>query len=379
MCKALIESGINVIILTPFEDDKNVIHDVDMAVLPSTFSRLHLTTLMYKVARRLSSSSLTSRIFLSQSSVRQMANRISRSLRGVLEKKRFDIIHAVQQPTALGCAPLARKYNIPLVADIHNVWSEESVSQGYIESGDRIYAGLQNIEKEILCYSDAVTVPTQYMKDYMKSKFGEVDDKIVVVPHGGFLMDSSSFPLDRDSNVVYSGMVSHREHVDLFANSIQHVRSSASFFISNYGDQLPEVKKITSRPNCPRVNYVWFKDRQKILELLKRSKIGILTSANDIARQLGPPVKLLEYLSCGLPIVANDIGGWCKIINEFDVGIITEDEPRSLAEAIDTLLQDGELWNKMHKNSLDLVKNRYNWNTNANNILIPLYRRISNN
>src|SRR5687768_11854022 len=80
MCKALVECGVKVVILTPFEEDKEIMHDVETAVLPSVFTRLHLSSLMYKAARRFSSSPLTSRLFLSQTNIRQIAGSIQRGM-----------------------------------------------------------------------------------------------------------------------------------------------------------------------------------------------------------------------------------------------------------------------------------------------------------
>lgn len=72
--------------------------------------------------------------------------------------------------------------------------------------------------------------------------------------------------------------------VYLFDNNFRYTKGPAFFYISNYGDMLTQVKETTSKPKYPHVTYVWFKDRKGVLDLLKKFRIGILTSANDIAR-----------------------------------------------------------------------------------------------
>jgi glycosyltransferase involved in cell wall biosynthesis len=55
------------------------------------------------------------------------------------------------------------------------------------------------------------------------------------------------------------------------------------------------------------------------------------------------PQKLYDYLSVGLPIVANEIGAWTKIIKENRVGIVTDNNPKAFAHGILEFLQNPEL------------------------------------
>jgi glycosyltransferase involved in cell wall biosynthesis len=109
---------------------------------------------------------------------------------------------------------------------------------------------------------------------------------------------------------------------------------------------------------------------------LKKSKIGILTSNNDITRQMGPACKLFEYMTCGLPVVANNIGGWTELIEREQIGLLTDDDPKDFANSIDRILSDDSLWQKMHSNALHIVKVKNNWQENARKLLIPLYSSL---
>lgn len=376
--KHLSKLGLKATILTPFAEDINNITDVDVRLIPNTMSKLGLSSLGYNIARRMARSTVASSFFLSDLSINRMVENLRSGLRSIVREKQFDILHAVQPIAGLACAQIAREFNLPLATDLHNIWPEEAVSQSLVERDDRTFNRLRSIEQSILDSSDVITVVSDFMKSYMLQNYNVSNKSIIVVPPGGPIIDIPSENL-RERNVVYAGMVNKREHVDLFAQSVPRIKEPASFFISNYGDAIAHVKKITAQPGYPHINYFWFVRRNGILEFLINSKIGILTSINDITRQIGPPLKLFDYMACGLPMVANDVGGWSEMIEKEQIGLITRDDPADFAQAVDKLLSDTSLWYRMHDNAINLVSTKYNWKIITQNVLIPMYRRLTNN
>ncbi|AIC16431.1 glycosyltransferase family 4 protein [Nitrososphaera viennensis] len=367
--------GVATTILTPFEEDLVNVSDVKVEFIPSSMSKIGLMSTAYKLIRKTAYSRLTSGLFLSEGSFTRMASIIEGGMQKILQKQEFDILHAVQPIAALACSALANKYDIPLVSDIHNDWPEEIAAQGLCKRDDNIYRFLHDVKQKIIDLSDAVTVVSEELKKYFVEKYRITSKPIVVVPPGGPIVSNVDNTI-RERNVVYAGMVNYREHVDLFARSIPFVKEDATFYISDYGDSIKNVKNITKKID-QEVNYVWFKKRQEVLGFLLRSKLGILTSHDDITRQLGPPLKLYDYMACGLPVIANDIGGWSKMIEDEKIGLLSKDDPKHFARCIDDLLSNESLWKEMHENTLHLIGTKYKWENVAKNELIPLYKRLT--
>jgi colanic acid biosynthesis glycosyl transferase WcaI len=375
ICLQLANSGISATILTPFAEDQNNIKDVDIHLLPSAILTPRMSSLMYKVARKMAASTYSSRIFLSDLSIRQMVKSVRAGLYMVLRKNKFDILHAVQPIAGLASEPIAREFNIPLMTDLHNIWPEEAVAGSLIKTNDGTFKRLHDIEQQIIDASDALTVVSEYMKSYILQNYTASNKRIIVVPPAGRIVSNTS-KSNRQRNVVYAGMVNSREHVDLFARSIPFLKEPCSVFISNYGDAIRDIKKITDNIQHRSINYFWYLKRDQVLHFLMRSKIGILTSRNDITRQIGPPIKLYDYMMCGLPVVANDIGGWSEMIEKEHIGILTTSEPRDFAQSIDMIINDEYLWTKMHYNAITLITNRYNWEKIVKDVLIPIYQSL---
>lgn len=375
LSKNLLNLGINSVIITPFSEDKNNVKDVDIQLIDSTTAKVGLLPTAYKIARKMASSSLTSGLFLSNMSTMIMVNNIRKSVYSLLKQRRFDILHAVQPIAGLACGPIAKEFNIPFATDLHNIWPEEAVAEGFVKRDDGTFKRLHFYTQSIIDSSDVITVVSEFMRSYIITNFSTMNKPIVVIPPAGTTI-GGTFELPRESNVVYAGMVNPREHVDLFAKSIPFIKRPASLFISNYGDAIKDIKKITSNYQ-QAINYFWFKRRYEVLEFLIKSKIGVLTSRNDITRQLGPPLKLFDYMACGLPIVANDIGGWSKMIESEGIGRLTGDDPKDFAQSIDSILGDDSGWFKMSKNAVELIRNKYNWQKNVQNLLIPMYDKMT--
>ncbi len=102
---------------------------------------------------------------------------------------------------------------------------------------------------------------------------------------------------------------------------------------------------------------------EKIGVLLKRAKVGlwIFNPANKrMANAL--PLKVLEYLSAGLPIITIKTEIMNALIKANHLGICTDYVPEKLATAIRTLLQMSESeYETMSSACSHIVEDKYNW------------------
>jgi glycosyltransferase involved in cell wall biosynthesis len=81
-------------------------------------------------------------------------------------------------------------------------------------------------------------------------------------------------------------------------------------------------------------------------------------------------------MSAGLPVIASDFPLWRGIIVENDCGICVNPlDPKSIAEAIDYLVENPGRAREMGENGRRLVQCKYNWPTEAKK-LTSLYARL---
>jgi glycosyltransferase involved in cell wall biosynthesis len=80
-------------------------------------------------------------------------------------------------------------------------------------------------------------------------------------------------------------------------------------------------------------------------------------------------------MSVGLPIVANDIGGWTEIIKKEHVGLVTSDNPKEFGEVLIDLLSDLKVMQSCAISGLQLIAKRYNWDNSAQ-VLLQVYENL---
>lgn len=373
----LSDLGVECHIFTPFsytvkEQKGLVIHHV-----PLLTSRYNLMDKLYNLIRKTLSSPFWCRNFiLRKKFLEKMINDFANQLFNIIMDSEIDIIHGVQEIAAAACVKLKESFKKPVFVDFQNIWAEELVATKVIKKTSQQYQMVQNLEERILKTADRVTVDYTGIKEYMKLHYNFDTDKVIPVPLGGIPRFEDVKEKSRPFKVAYIGLVNHRAHVDLFVNSMPLVLKSepeTNFFITKKGELLNDIMESSKNLNVSP-EFFWYSDRDEFFEFLSSCHVGVLPSSIDTARRIGIPKKLFDYMSVGLPIVANDIGTWTNIIKEEQLGILTEDNLYSFAEGIQTLLQNESLALECGRRGLKLIKAKFNSKKSAR-ILLNEYKK----
>ncbi len=381
LLKELISQGNNGRLLTPFVQDVNSINDVPINLIPNISQKYIPQNFAYNSIRKILYNKTLSK-FLSYekfliSSAKKIENNINTNL-----KNPPDIIQAEQEVAGLACLNLSKKLKIPLVIDFHNIWAEELAAMGYIKYDGEQFKNLIQIDQKLVDTADGIIVVNDYMKEYFISKFNVDTNKLCIIPPGGKTLYPNIEEINskrfQSKKIVYSGLVNPREHVDLFVKSIPYIHKKnpgVNFSLSDKGESLKEIKNICNFLKITPT-FVWYESIQKAREMLKYSYIGVLPSTNDVPRKLGTPLKLMEYLSNGMPVVANNIDSWCDIIEKYQIGILTDDDPEKFGGEINFLIKNEDLYLKMQKNISNLLNEKFSWQKHVKSILIPFYEKL---
>jgi len=158
------KENIDNVIFSPIESDEKNIQDINFKLIPTNFSKLHLSKFAYNFLRKVAASKYTSTLFLSKRSIEKMISNLEKGLEKSTDLCQFDILHAVQPIAASACIPISKKLGIPLVSELNNIWPEELVSNGSIQKNDETYIRLKQLEQNIIDNSDLIHVVSDFMK-----------------------------------------------------------------------------------------------------------------------------------------------------------------------------------------------------------------------
>lgn len=379
LVEGLSKLGVEVHIITPFVDDSSMSRrHIFVHRSPSLFTRLRISNLTYRLSKKfLNNPSLCKNIVCRKSLLLKNANSIGENVYKIVRKLNLDIVQAEQQIASLACINIRKKLDVPVVADFHGIWAEEMVASGVIEHGDDCYKVLFGLEQEIACCADAVTVVSEEMKSYIENSSGNSGNKVVLIPNATFPRAKSAKIVEHPSKVIHSGTLHPWENVELFVQGMPFVLKrypSARFYLTRKGAKLRKIRRLALELGV-FPEFTWFSSSKDFFCFLESCDVGVISSTTNIARIMGYPQKLYDYLSVGLPVVANDIGGWTKIIKENRVGVVVDNDPKAFATGILELLENPKLIHECGQRGIELVRQKLNYYKSAEKLL-SLYKHL---
>jgi glycosyltransferase involved in cell wall biosynthesis len=266
----------------------------------------------------------------------------------VIEEASPDIIHSHNAPDYLTIAAKKVSRGIPVVHDTHEVLSlhhsgffssdnEESLSRYALEekaanegSDARVYAshGIRGyIQSRYQVNTDNDLVFRNYVSRSclprsFKRKLSENDGEIHIAYVGcitSLLRESHYYLLN-----IFKKLASHKLHIHIHPTSNLITRSSSAY------------KELAAKSEF--IHYHHHMDRRKLLKQLTRYDYGwagLNATRNRVHLEIALPNKVIEYVACGLPVLAFPHEAMKYFIERNHVGIVgknVDDLARQLGE-----------------------------------------------
>jgi len=129
-------------------------------------------------------------------------------------------------------------------------------------------------------------------------------------------------------------------------------------------------------PEWQHVDYRGIVDRAGIREAFRESIAGLVVLHPLDVYTVSLPVKMFEYMSAGLPVIASNFPLWRTVIGDHRCGILVDpSDPSSIACAIDRLMDDPDEARLMGERGRAAVQERFNW-AKEESVLLSFYRRL---
>ena len=254
------------------------------------------------------------------------------TLKAILTKEKFDVVHAFNVPSAFAMRYVKAKKK---VLSVHGVYSEQVSS---IHS-DATSSTVNLVEARILKWADKLATNSKDVQKIYKEKYG-LDFEYLLGPidtekFKGIEVEKSDSNLDQ---VVYIGRDSPEKGIDILKSIEDQVKGKVVY--------------------CTNVEW------KKAMSVLKSSKVLVLPSRIESIPNV---VKEAFYLK--VPVVATNVGGIPEIVTHEKTGLLVPpNDPQSLADAINRLLENSEYAKKLVEGAYEFVINNLTWD-----VLLPKY------
>jgi glycosyltransferase involved in cell wall biosynthesis len=202
------------------------------------------------------------------------------------------------------------------------------------------------VEKVLALFSDHLLAVGKKVQDELLSAGIGNASKFTVMPPGVMLGSvpvsiNAKRELGLDSNLLYCsfiGRVTDIKRPDRFLDVVSEISKRdipLFFFIAGDGNLLEEVRQRIEAESLPVTCLGWQTDIEK---LLGASDIVVLTSDNE-----GTPLSLIQAGMAGVPVVSTNVGSVSEVVINGVTGIITDLKVATIANAIETLVNNPEL------------------------------------
>ncbi|MNL00334.1 Spore coat protein SA [compost metagenome] len=224
---------------------------------------------------------------------------------------------------------------------------------------------------------DGVVAATPFICE----KFSRINPNTVDVsnfPMFGELTPSAVAWSSRALQVAYVGGISKVRGVRELVQALPHTSTAIRLKLGGKFSEHEFEKSVKGELGWERVDELGFLNRAGVRTVLAESIAGLVTLHPIINYLDALPVKMFEYMSAGIPVIASNFPLWQKIIDGSQCGICVDPlDSRAIARAIDYLVAHPDEAESMGRNGQKSIQERYNWNIEARK-LVAFYRKVVN-
>lgn len=308
---------------------------------------------------------------------------LRKRLAQVVAIEKPDVLHA-HSPALNGLAALwvGKKYNIPVVYEVRGFWEDAAVDHGTCKEGDLRYRLSKFLETFVVKRSHAVTAICQGIKNDLTSR-GVDGNKITLIPNA---VNVESFPqITKKSNTVlekleltnefvigFAGSFYQYEGIDILIKALRRLVDKGiniKLVLVGGGTQQENITNLIKKLNLDK--YVIMTGRvphNEVKDYYSVMDATVLPRKSMRLTELVTPLKPLEAMALGVPIVASNIGGHKELIIDDETGFLFKaDDSNDLAILIESLANDREKLHSVVGNGRKYVEVTRNWQVSVAN------------
>ena len=228
-----------------------------------------------------------------------------------------------------------RFFRASVVFEVHEIFH----LAGQSERGRK---RLRRIESRVYRESDALVSISQAIKEYLIQM--KIPDRSIHVVRNG--VEEEWFSVRKKpsaSYICYTGSLYSWKGVDTLILAMKYLPGEKLVIVGG-GGRTAELKSLTVKEGVSdRVDFAGAVPRMLIPEYLSQAKVAVLPNILSMPSQFSSPLKLFEYMACGIPIAASDMPVFREVLTHKENAVLVEpNNPEALAGGIRYLIENPE-------------------------------------
>lgn len=179
------------------------------------------------------------------------------------------------------------------------------------------------------------------------------------------------------SEVCYVGGIASIRGIRELVRALEFTQADVRLnLVGGFAESQTEGE-VQGYPAWGKVHAWGVQDRAGVRDVLARSVAGLVTLHPTPNYIESLPIKMFEYMSAGIPVIASDFPMWRDIVEGSQCGVCVDPlDPVQIARAIDELVRDPQKARRMGQNGRRAVTERYNWAVEEKKLL-AYYARLA--
>ncbi len=321
---------------------------------------------------------------------RALMKRLERRLLEVARVERPALIHA-HSPVlnVLPALRVGRRLGIPVVYEIRAFWEDAGADQGTYREWGLKYRMVRAAETLACRRCDHVFTICQGLKQDLVAR-GLADDRITVVPNAVNPEEFSPvapdpalarrWGLEGRFTVGFLGSFFHFEGLDVLLESLARLNGAlpdlAALLVG--GGEMEERLRQQARALGlqSRIVFTGRRPHHEMPGLYALVDLLVFPRKPIRLTELVTPLKPLEAMAMGKPVLASDVGGHRELIRHGETGwLFPAGDASALAEALVTLGNDPQLRSRLAAAGRDWVVRERTWRRNGS-VYARVYARL---
>jgi glycosyltransferase involved in cell wall biosynthesis len=297
----------------------------------------------------------------------------------------YDAVHFRNIWDGFQIAQNKKKYGYKTLFEVNGLPSIE-LKYHYPGLDSDLLSKIKEQEIATLHLCDAIICPSRVTRDYIAS-LGLNRKLVTVIPNGVSPSDFSASPLparsERAPVLLYVGTLADWQGLDIVIKALPKILEQKTVRLQIIGRGRSRQRKMLAK----QIRKLGVEEHVIVQPAVPHHEIPALIASADICvaplglndrnvTQGACPIKLLEYMAAGRPMLASNMPIVRELVREdVDALLFSPNDPDDLARQTLTLLNDLELSTRLARSASERVLNKFTWRESQKKLL-KVYEKL---
>ena len=265
-----------------------------------------------------------------------------------------DIFHSNDLDTLLANRWASKLRRKPLIYDSHEYFT--GVPE--IQNRPKVKKAWEKIEKSIFPKLKYIFTVNQSIADLYRNQYNKEVQVLRNVPKSDDLKKTKSrtdlgIPLDKKIVLVQGTGINIDRGIEELLEAIA-IMDNTVLYIVGSGDVLNQLKERSEGQDLNnKVVFVGKLPYNEMMQYTYNADVGVtLDKDTNINYRFSLPNKIFDYIKAGLPVLSSDLVELKKIINQYEIGVITVDHsPEEIKKSLLAIWDNEHIFSQYKENT----------------------------